>query len=194
MEKYYKRRRKGTKILLTLGIILVLAAGGFYGYKVVYGMMAAGQAEKVMDRMTELVPQYEDGDAAATGRGEDPLPMVEIDGTSFVGYIEIPEQSIKVPVASADSDGSKFAFQDSGSPVKGRFKIGGRDQKGAFSTIDEIKPGERITFVDVNGIRYDYQVTGMGSVKEWEGVDHDLILYRGISRNIQFAVFAEMEK
>ena len=194
MEKYYRRRRRGTKILLSLGIILLAAAAGVVAYQIGSGYMAQHRSDEVMEALMRAVPQYEDGDAEATGRGEDPLPAIEIDGVSFVGYVELPVQDLKIPVAGSDYQGSKFAFQGHGSPVKGKFRIGGKDSKGLFGTIDEIKPGERITFVDVNGIRYAYKVTGLGSVREWADVDDDLVLYRGISRNIQFAVFAEMEK
>ena len=194
------KKRNGNRIpvLMIIGILLLLAAVGTYGYKFVTGMMAAGEADKVIEKMAQIVPQYEDGDAEATGQGEDPLPVVEISGCDFVGYLELPPSEgssdvRKIPVASAEHDGSKFAFRESGSPVKGKFKIGGRDQKSALGALDEIKPGDKITFVDMNGIRYPYMVSGMGSVKKWDGVDHDLILYTGISRNVMFAVFGEAE-
>ncbi len=180
-------------MLMVLGIILILAALGLVAYQVISGHMAQSRSDKVMDVLSNVVPQYEDGDAEATGRGEDPLPMVEVDGVSFVGYLVIPEQDLKIPVAGQDYEGSGFVFQDSGSPVKGRFVIGGKALKGLFGSIDQIKPGETVTFVDTNGVRYNYTVTGMMSTKKLEGIDHDLILHTGISRGKSLAVFGTME-
>lgn len=179
--------------MMSLGVILLAAACGLAGFRVLTGFLAQERSADVMETLRSIVPQYDNDAAEATGRGEDPLPMVEIDGTSFVGYIEAPDHDIEVPVAGTDHEGTKFAFQESGSPVRGRFVVAGRDVKGALASIDELKPGERVTFVDVNGVRYTYKITGMGSVKEIEDIDHDLVIHRGVSRNISFAVFGTME-
>lgn len=183
---------KLTTTLLVLGIILIVAAGGLFASRVITGRMAESGAQKVMDRMEEMIPQYEAGDAAATGRGLDPLPVIEIDGTGFVGYLEIPSLDQKLPVATEEYEGKRFAFVESGSPVRGNFRIGGMDVHGVFGDLDRIKPSESIVFVDVDGIRYEYNVTGLGSIRVRDKQDHDLILCRGVSKNILFAVFGKL--
>jgi len=187
------RKRRTVSILLITGIALLVAAAAVYCLYIWNGYKAGDHAEKVMKKMQEMIPQFDENDEAATGLGEDPLPMISIDGVSFVGYLDIPSQNLKLPVVGAESNGKEFAFLDSGSPVKGHFWIGGRDVDGIFGSLSKIKPGETIRFIDVNGVRYSYLVTGMGSIKSRAEAKHDLVLYRGLSRNISMAVFGTMQ-
>ena len=48
---------------MVLGIILILAALGLVAYQVISGHMAQSRSDKVMDVLSNVVPQYEHGDA-----------------------------------------------------------------------------------------------------------------------------------
>ena len=188
------RKAKTSYVILALGIILIAAAVGLYGVRTVSSHIAASHARDVMTEMSRLIPQYADDDPKASGEMGTPLPQIEIDGTSFIGYLEFKQQEAKIPVAADDYDGKEFASRAGGWPSSGPFMISGRDNDGAMGILDEIKPGDDITFVDVNGTRRTYTVTNLGSVKASDDADdikEDMVLYTGISRNVMFALFAE---
>ncbi len=181
------------RTLLILGIVLILAAGGFLLHDYLKTRAGASRAEDVVRTMQQLVPQYDEDDPAATGRGEDPLPVLEVDGTGFVGTLKIPSLSMEIPVAAEEPQKADFAFRRSGSPVKGRFCVEGRDRKGSLASLKDLSPGASITFVDVNGVRYRYLVTGAGSVSTLRGLDHDLILCFPLGSDRWYAAFATQQ-
>lgn len=183
--------RKVTNVILVLGIMLVASAIGIFGYRMLAEHNAASLSDKIVKSMTDIIPQYDADDPRATGTGQDPLPMIEVEGVSMVGYLEMPSLGKKIPVADAYYDGDHLAFLDSGSPVKGHFVIGGSETDGGFACLKDLKPGDKVTFVDANGVRYDYKVSGMGSVKEITDLDHDLVMYCGISDETFLAVYAD---
>ena len=185
--------RKSTKVMMLLGIILLAAAAGLYGFRMISEHNNAELSEKVMSQMQEMIPQYDEDDPAATGLGEDPLPAIEIEGISLVGYLEIASTDQKIPVADSSYDGAWPVFHKSGSPVRGKFVIGGSEKKGGLGSLGDIEPGDTVRFTDVNGVRYTYRITGLGSVRQINGLDHDLILYCGISRNTFLAAYGTMQ-
>ncbi len=185
--------RKSTKVMLLLGIILLAAAAGLYGFRMITAHDDAELAEKVMSRMQEMIPEYDEDDPAATGLGEDPLPAIEVEGVSLVGYLEIASLDQKIPVADSSYDEEWPAFHKSGSPVRGKFVIGGSEKKGGLVSLSDMEPGDTVRFTDVNGVRYTYRITGLGTVRDPEGPDHDLILYCGISRNTFLAAYGTIQ-
>lgn len=187
-------RKKSTNVMLALGILLIAGAIGIVGYRMMSAHKAADLSNEIIKGMTDIIPQYDADDPRATGMGQDPLPMIEVEGVSLVGYLELPSLNEKLPVADEYYDGDHLAFHDSGSPVKGHFVIGGSETDGGFACLKDLKPGDKVTFVDANGVRYDYKITGLGSVKKLKGLDHDLVMYCGISDETFLAAYASAVK
>jgi hypothetical protein len=181
---------KSTSVILALGILLMAGALGLVGYRILSDHNAVSLSGEIVSEMQEMIPQYKADDPRATGMGRDPLPMIEIEGVSLVGYLEFSSPDTKIPVADYEYDGHTLSFAESGSPVKGKFVIGGSETEGGFDCLKDVKPGSDVTFVDVNGVRYSYRITGAGSVRKLDDLDHDLVMYCGISDETFLAVYA----
>ena len=133
------------------------------------------EAEVAIEQMEQIVPGFGQENMYSSGVGRDPLPVLEIQGTDLVGAIEIPSLNLRAPVTNKGVKKKYFARWAGGSPVKGRFRIMGGSGD-VFSRLSKGKPGERVIFTDMDGVRYEYTITTQFHLKDWAKADNDLML------------------
>ncbi len=180
------RSSKG-RIIVVIIVILVLAALACAGYFVLHKKQAGSEAAAVMTQMQQMIPGLGESDGSSGGLGRDPLAALNIEGIDVVGCLEIPALDLMVPVTDKGGERSSFATWKSGSPVKGHFRITG-NQSDVFLKLSKLNPGETIAFTDIDGVRYQYQVTTQLNLKNWDKADYDLILGYDIDSDTQFIV------
>lgn len=178
----------GTRRIRNLVIILiVIACLGYGGYRVYEDMYGGTRADEAMKTLQSVIPGLGVDTDVATGLGRDPLAAITIDGIDVVGVIEIPALDIMAPVAGKGIEEEYFASWKDGSPVKGHFEIlGGRDD--VFRRISSLKPGDRVIFTDIDGIRYSYSVTTQYHLKKWDDGDNDLLVCYATDDKTYFVV------
>ena len=91
-------------ICVLLGVVLLLAALGLYGYNRWEDAQAGAEAQTVVQDLQEKVVEQTQSAASAPAidySSLDPeLPVVELDGYEYVGYVSIPAIGIDLPVMS----------------------------------------------------------------------------------------------
>ena len=133
------------------------------------------QAEAVLKQMEVMIPGLGQETETSGGVGQDPLASFSIEGIDIVGCLEIPSLDIMVPVTGKGLEQTSFVTWVSGSPVKGTFRLtGGRED--VFRNLAKTKPGDRVVFTDIDGVRYEYEVTTQYHLKEWAEATNDLLL------------------
>lgn len=169
-----KQRRKSSPIKLVL-ILLIIAMVAFAGYRFLAIRQADRDADKVLETMYKLIPGLGVDTGVSTGNGRDPLMTLSISNVDIVGCLEIPSLDLMVPVTVKDGGGDGFASAVSGSPVKGEFMLEG-DRDTTFSNLYKAQPGAKVTFTDIDGVRYNYTVTTQFHLKNWDVAEHDLMV------------------
>ena len=173
MSKGKTGKSRIIKIAITMAIIGLIACVGYNFYA---NSRGDHKAQQTIETLKGIIPGLGVDTGVVTGLGRDPLASVSIDGVDIVGVLEVPSLDIMAPVmSSAQDDEEYFAKWTYGSPVKGHFRIlGGRDD--VFRDISDLKPGDRVTFTDVDGIRYGYEVMTQYHLKKWDEGDNELLL------------------
>ena len=166
-------RKKRISVIVILAIVAAIAAGG---YLAMHMQQSNQKSREVMKTLEELIPELTQEDAGiSSGIGRDPLAALSIEGIDIVGCLQIPALNLSVPVTGKDLEQPFFATWVSGSPVQGAFRItGGRDD--TFHSLSKAKPGDTVTFTDIDGVRYAYEVTTQYHLKDWAEADNDLLL------------------
>ena len=160
------------KLLMVLVVIAAVAALGWWLYS---GHQGNAKSDAVMSKLSEIVPGLGDDSVESTGIGRDPLAAISIEGIDIVGVLEIPSLNINAPVTSKDYSEEYFASWVDGSPVHGHFMIkGGRDD--LFRKLARLKPGDRVAFTDIDGVRYRYEVTTQYHLKKWDEGENEMQL------------------
>ena len=181
------------KIAKRVLALLIIAALAFGGYTILQIQQSMKHSGEVLEVMKTLVPNLGVDTGISTGQGRDPLAALSIDEIDIVGCIEAPSIDLMAPVTASGYEEEGFATIVSGSPVKGNLRIkGGR--KDVFRKLAKAKPGDKVAFTDIDGVRYNYIVTTQFHLKDWDEADQDLMLCYKTDDNTQFVLGCKREQ
>ena len=162
-------------ILLAAGALFLATALLLTGNNL-YEAYQAGQAserlsQEVRSRIESQAQEESSLSQAALAGGEEEtpeylrnpemeMPVVEIEGNGYIGLLEIPALGLSLPVMSEWSyPNLKLApCRYSGSAYTGNFTIAGHNYSTHFGPIRELNAGDSITFTDMQGNRFAYEV------------------------------------
>ena len=194
-----KGKTRMGNILLAAGALFLTAALLLTGSNL-YETYQAGQASERLfqEVFSRIESQSHDADslsqaALAGGEEETPeyllnpemeMPVEEIEGNGYIGLLEIPALGLSLPVMSEWSyPNLKLApCRYSGSAYTGNFTIAGHNYSTHFGPIRELNAGDSITFTDMQGNRFAYEVQVVETleataVADMVGEEWDLTLF-----------------
>ena len=170
-----KSKTRMGNILLAAGALFLAAALLLTGSNL-YEAYQAGQASERLSQevSSRIESQSQDADslsqaALAGGEEETPeylrnpemeMPVEEIGGNGYIGLLEIPALGLSLPVMSKWSyPNLKLApCRYSGSAYTGNFTIAGHNYSTHFGPIGGLNAGDSITFTDMQGNCFAYEV------------------------------------
>lgn len=143
----------------------------------------AGKAEAVQPTAEEIV-QEEAAESETQEQPGDGMTVRMIDQVDYIGIVEIPSLSLKLPVIN-DWDDAKLKIAPCryvGSAYDGNMIISGHSYKKHFRYIRNLPVGASVIFTDFEGTRFVYEVTsyeviGGTDVENMLSGDWDLSLF-----------------
>ena len=182
------KHRSGTfKIVIIVIVIAAAIAAAVTGYMLMHRKQASGDAEKVLETMRSLIPGLGVDTEEGSGDGRDPLSVMTVDSIDIVGCLEIPSIDLMAPVTAKTVNKPGFARFLSGSAVKGRLRLSG-SRNDVFSNLAKVRPGSKVIFTDVDGVRYIYSVLTQFHLKKWDKAEYDLMLTYKVDDDTRFVV------
>ena len=175
MIQTMSKKHKGNNLMRLFALLLVIGLIAFAGWELNGERQGSAKASLVMETLERIVPGLGIDTGISTGNGRDPLVAFSIEGIDVVGVLEIPALNIMAPVAAKGYKEEYFASWLDGSPVQGHFMVIG-DKNDLFRKIEKLRPGDRVIFTDIEGVRYSYEVTTQYHLKKWDVGDNDMLL------------------
>lgn len=117
---------------------------------------SAQQAAAYVHTLWTLIPDPQS--AVPEERSDNTMPVLSLEGTDFVGILELPSYGSTLPVCAVWGKPSRYPCRFSGSIYDNSMQIGGTSQKGQYDFYREISVGDRLFFTDMTGSRYTYEV------------------------------------
>ncbi len=166
-------RSKLGELFMALGALLLVAAVGLLAYNQWDDWRAGRSVADIQDALEAAVEEAEAaatpapyiGSAYAAADSEDEaqdteMATVEVDGYEYIGTLSIPSYGLQLPVMAQWSyAGLKIApGRYSGSVWTDDLIICGHNYDRHFGNLKNLEPGDIITFTDVEGNIFDYQV------------------------------------
>lgn len=174
------KRRKGT-ILILLGVLLILAAGGLTGYNLWTDRRGEESAGLALADIRARMPEprdareaEENAEAARTGVEEydvppwvlDPdreLPVTLANGRRYVGTLAIPSLGLELPVAAGwsydDLKVSPCCY--AGTPYQQNMVICGHNYRSHLGPLSRLPKGAEVCFTDGEGYAFRYAVASV---------------------------------
>ena len=166
-----KRKSKGL-VFLTLGVLLLFSALGWYLYNVIEDETAGRKAAEIIEKFEFVQSPKESLELPKLSLEASPEaptvpentkakdPVIIIDSEAFCGRIRIKKLGIELPVYDQwDYKKLKNApCRYLGSVSEKDIIIAGHNYKSHFGTLDKLKIGDEVEFWDAYGELYLYQV------------------------------------
>ena len=121
------------------------------------------QAEARVATLREVLPTPQD--AVVETRRDNTMPVLAIEGTDFVGLLEIPRFDAALLIAAAWDNPARYPCRLGGSVYDRTLQIGATAQKGQCDFYRELSVGDTLLFTDVAGDRYTLEVTALRYAK-----------------------------
>ena len=183
-------------IFIIVGFLCIGAALGIYGYNMWDSERAGEKCEKVLEEIKPAIKErieffesiYETEEERDTPAYIiDPtrsMPYIEVDETPYIGMISLTPLGLEFPVAG---DWSYERMKDSpcrysGSAYLDNMVIAAHNYTTHFGRIDNLRFGDRITFTDMDGNVFEYEVVELETLRstaiyDMTNGDWDLTLF-----------------
>ncbi|MBR5520105.1 MAG: hypothetical protein IKU55_05255 [Clostridia bacterium] len=120
---------------------------------------AKQQAEDCVALLRTLIPTPQG--TVLEERRDNTMSVLALDGTDFLGILEMPRYASALPVGADWGESSQYPCRFSGSLYDGTLQIGATSQTGQYDFYREISVGDTLYFTDVTGSRYAYTVADL---------------------------------
>ena len=138
----------------------LLAAGMVLLFTWQWSMHAAQErSADYVQTIRTLIPEPQG--SVPLSRQDNAMPMLSLDGTDFVGILELPNLDLALPVGGNWGDANRHPCRLDGSVYDGTLQIGGTSQKGQFDAYRDLSVGDTLYFTDMEGNRYAYRISQM---------------------------------
>ena len=192
------KNKKVGILMISLGVIAILIAGGLWLSNYLEEMTAAEYSDNVSVTFLEIItleaPPIQEapsGDALfnAPDDSEEPaddetLRYIIIGEAAYLGVLHIPTLDLSVPINAGWSYPAlrRTPCRFSGSIDGNTLVVAGHNYRGHFANISRLALGEPITLTDVDGIVHDYEVVDIIIVAPDRGYEvrhseYDLTLF-----------------
>jgi len=163
------------KITVLVGLVLMMVGLLWYAAAAQESALAAQAVQAVVPQLQQMITVLPE-----TEKEPDPVPeqkqMTErvVAGRGYVGVLELPALSLKLPVLSSWSaeNGKVAPCRYSGSVYQGDLIICAHNYSSHFGNLDRLETGDSVTFTDMDGNLYSYRVA---QSQVLEGTDVDVI-------------------
>ena len=114
------------------------------------------QSAAYVHTLRTLMPEPQG--AVLEERSNNAMPVLSVEGTDFIGILELPTHGSALPICADWGHLSQYPSCFSGSIYDGTLQVGGTSQRGQYDFYREISEGESVFFTDMTGNRYTYAV------------------------------------
>lgn len=128
---------------------------------------AAGhESEVLLDEVIEQMPEVVLEQEEASG----PMPVVDVDGRSFVGTVEIPSLGLLLPIQDEwSSDNARVSVcRYKGSVYDNDLIVCGHNYREHFGTLGDLTMGDEVIVTDMNGRSFYFEVTNMETLGAYD--------------------------
>lgn len=147
-------KNKFASILIIIGIIFISLGSALTIFNIFDEIRVYNISNKALNyELSEKEKNeiYTDGD----------MPYIKVNGIEYIGVLEIPSISIRLPVQNRWDNSllKKFPCRYIGDIYSDSMIIMAHNYKQHFGNIKYLKNGDKVRFTDVKGIEYDYIVS-----------------------------------
>lgn len=183
-------RSKAGLIFVAAGLLLIASSAGLSAYNVWEADQAGEASEATLESLEQRIPVLEElnlpeeliPDYILNPKMD--MPTQEVDGSKYIGRIDIPVLDISLPIMDSWSyENLRIApCRYKGSAYLDNMILAAHNYTRHFGPISRLLPGDEVVFTDVDGNIFNYSVVELEQlegtdVQEMEAGEWDLTLF-----------------
>ena len=161
-----------------IGGLLLLAALLLTIYNIYDANRAQQSAEKIAAALFEEIKANKDEKTEIEQTLPDymvypevEMPLIEIDGEQYIGFLEIPALNLSLPILGGEWKEQRLKRAPGlyeGSVYMDDMIIAGHNYRSHFSGLKKLEPGTEICFIDGNGTVFSYELAWVEVIDEMD--------------------------
>ena len=191
--------KKSGIVFVIAGAVLILSALSLFILNQNEDAQAGQEAENLLGDVQSVIQERETQPPTIPNETQSPtiqeetqppetlapeMPVTEINGYEYVGYLSIPDFELELPVMS-EWDYAKLKIapcRQFGSSRTDDLVIAAHNYKNHFGRLSQLESGDAIVFTDMDGIENKYEVVlietlAPNEVEAVQNSEYDLVLY-----------------
>ena len=152
-------------IYIVIGVVLICIAAYIVKSNFDESASAGEASDEVLAEVIKQMP-----DTVLTSAKSGPMPIVDVDGRSFVGTVEIPSLGLLLPIQ--DEWGKENArvsiCRYKGSVYDNDLIVCGHNYPEHFGTLPDLQIGSEVIVTDMNGCSFYYEVTNIETLGAYD--------------------------
>ncbi len=152
-------------IYIVVGALLILTAALLIKNNFDENAKAGEASDILLEGVIEQMP-----DIVISPDYSGPMPVVDVDGRSFVGTVQIPSLSLLLPIQNEwGKDNAKVSVcRYKGSAYDNDLIVCGHNYVEHFGRLNELEMGAEVIVTDMNGTSFHYEVTNMETLGAYD--------------------------
>lgn len=184
-------------VFMVIGSVLVLSALGLFLYNAQEQKQGGDAVDVLMPQLVDAIHDRQDDRSQDPATGtedglqitvtqpqDEKLPVVEIDGYGYIGFVGIPSLGLELPVM-ADWSYPQLKISPcrfTGDLYSDDLVIMAHNYARHFGSLGELRVGDTVTFTDMDGVTTQFRVAAIDvleptDVEEMTAGDFDLTLF-----------------
>ena len=166
-------------IYIVIGVILIFTAAYIVKHNFDENAKAGASSDALLDGVIQQMPNK-----VLPGDFKGPMTIVDVEGRSFIGTVQIPSLGLLLPIQDEwSNDNAKVSVcRYKGSAYDNDLIVCGHNYVEHFGTLNELQTGEEVIVTDMNGISFHYVVAnietlGAYDVEEMEAGEWDFTMF-----------------
>ncbi len=165
-------------IYIIIGVLLIVGAALLIRYNFNESASAGKASDELLDGILTQLP------ATVLDAQSGDMPVVDVEGRSFVGTVGIPSLGLLLPIQSewGKENARVSVCRYKGSVYENDLIIAGHNYEEHFGKLNQLSTGDEVVITDMNGMSFYFQVAnietlGAYDVEEMEAGEWDLTLF-----------------
>ena len=121
--------------------------------------ISESRAAEYVHELRTLLPAVQG--AVPEERNDNTMPVLALNGTDFIGILEMPLYGSALPVCAEWGQTNRYPCCLGGSIYDGTLQIGGVSQRGQYDFYRDISVGDSVFFTDMEGNRYAFRIADL---------------------------------
>ncbi|WP_024865315.1 sortase [Butyrivibrio sp. FCS014] len=158
-------KRKLGYIYIAIGVALIFMAALLLKNNIDENTVAGAASEELLNEVVEQMPTV-----VLEAEDSGPMPVVSVDGRSFVGTVQIPSLGLLLPIQDEWSkENAKVAIcRYKGSVYDNDLIVCGHNYTEHFGTLGELEMGAEVIVTDMNGKSFHFVVSNLETLGAYD--------------------------